>query len=171
MPRRSTHQRNENRSLSTYEQLEAEWKQTRTSTKSELRPDSIDHVVTAGRLMDELVLLYNLTRDVRFHDARKALWQNELLTSRGAWRKNFDGERAALARKGHYDNVALIVWGRIKSGTSIRRACAESVAVTGIGGHSFEATCKEVERLYRSYVKAGVDFGQLEDEFLSQNSY
>jgi hypothetical protein len=170
MPKK-THQRKEKRPSVTYAELAAQWEETRTGTKSDLRPDSIDHVVTAGRLMNQLVLLYTITRDVRFYDARKALWENRLLTSRGAWRKNFDGDRGALARKGYYDSVVLSVWGSIKDGMSLRMACAETVAATGMAGHSFEAACKDVERLYRSYVKAGVDFGQLEDEFLSQNSY
>src|SRR5215212_5056919 len=169
MPKKNAQQQEEKWSFGTYEELEAQWKQVRTGKTSDLRPEGIDHVVTAGRLMHELTLLYNVTRDVRFYDARKALWQSGLLTSRGAWRKNFGGARAALASKGCHDNVVLAVWARIKDGSSLRMACAESVALSGMAGHSFAAVCKEVERLYRSYVKAGVDFGKLEDEFMSQN--
>jgi hypothetical protein len=169
MPKK-IHQRKEKRPSGTYAELAAQWEQTRLGNKSDLHPDSVDHVVTAGRLMNELALLYNITRDIRFYDARKALWENRLLTSRGAWRKKFDGDRGEHARKGYHDTVVLSVRDSIKEGISLRMACAETVAVTGIPGHSFEAACKDVERLYRSYVKAGVDFGQLEDEFLSQNS-
>jgi hypothetical protein len=171
MAKKSAHQQREKRSFGTYEELEAQWKQVRTGKKSTLHPDGIDHVVTAGRLIGELTLLFTVTQDIRFYEARKALSENKLLTSRGAWRKKFDGGRSEPAWKGYQDTVVLAVWGSIESGTSLRMACAEAVALTGMPGHSFTATCKNVERLYRSYVKAGVDFGQLEDEFLSQNSY
>jgi len=171
MPKKRVPQKREKWSFGTYEQLEEQWQQLETSKRSNLRPDGIDHVVTSGRLIEELTLLFTVTRDVRFLEARKALSENKLLTSRGAWRKNFDGGRSELAWKSYHDTVVLAVWRAIKSGTSLRMACAETVALTGMPGHSFAAICKDVERLYRSYVAAGVDFGQLEDEFLSQNSW
>lgn len=170
MPKKSAHQQTQKRSVGTYEELETQWKQVRTGRKSTLHPDGIDHVVTAGRLVGELTLLFTVTQDTRFYDARKALSENKLLTPRGAWRKKFNGGRSEPAWTSYQDTVVLAVWDAVKSGASLRMACAEAVALTGMPGHSFAATCKDVERLYRSYEKEGVDFGQLEAKFLSQNS-
>ncbi|MFC1458565.1 hypothetical protein ACETIH_18030 [Microvirga arabica] len=118
MPKKRSQQQEEKWSFGTYEELEAQWEQVRTGRTSDLHPEGIDRGVTAGRLLDELTLLYDVTRDVRFYDARKALWQSGLLTSRGAWRKNFGGARAALASKGYHDNVVLVVWSRAFFGYS-----------------------------------------------------
>jgi hypothetical protein len=121
-------------------------------------------VVTAGRFISELILLYTETRDTRFIEARNALYENGLLDQSG-WRRRF----VRSYERSYEEYVAVTVWGYVREGSSLRMACAELVWLWSWPGQSFEAACKELERLYRSYQEAGVDFGRLADEIMSDD--
>ena len=162
---------NKKRKVGRYAEFKAEWKAAREREPAEttLARPRIDHIVTAGRLLDELVLLYKETRDVRFVEARNAVYQSGLLDRHGSWRRRCISRHLSLSHRSHEAIVVLSVWERMKQGESLRVSCAHLVALWSLPGQSFEAACKEVERLYRSYVRSGVDFGQLADEIKSND--
>ena len=126
-------------------------------------------MVTSGRLQEELMLLYTETRDPRFIGALDALRENDLLDGRGSWRPRYISPRFFLGHRSHEAICVLSVWEQMKWFNSLRLACAFLVSHWQLPGQSFEAACKELERLYRSYAKAGVDFGQLADEISSND--
>jgi hypothetical protein len=67
----------------------------------------------------------------------------------GAWRRK--PPRLSLSHRNQEAIVVLSIWERMNQGNSLRMACAQIVTMWSFPGQSFEAACKELERLYRAY--------------------
>jgi hypothetical protein len=134
--------------------LKAKWERDAPRGRSMLRP-LIKHRVTGPDFKKQLALLAEITSDSRFDDALEALAECELVDSQGNWCRDL-GDRAcwSLEMEDIRDHIFLRLERAIKSGSSLKLACAE-IAALGVRGHSFEAVCKELERLWRGYRRNG----------------
>jgi hypothetical protein len=113
----------------------------------------MQHHTSSSVFLKELGFLHALTGDQRFEDVIAAIAEYELIDLEGNWRRD---PATALLPPPELENFRDIIFVRILSltrkGSSLRMACAQVVVEMRISGHSFEAACKEIERLYRSYI-------------------
>ncbi|WP_046868131.1 hypothetical protein [Microvirga massiliensis] len=116
----------------------------------------IQHHTTSSEFLKELGFLHELTKDERFMDTVRAVAEYGLIDEDGNWRR--DPATNVLPPPEFQqlkDRIFFMVQSAIRRGMSLRMACAECVVKQRISGHSFEAVCKDVERIYRTYVEAG----------------
>lgn len=134
-------------------ELEAEWERKGLRGRSIFYKE-VEHSVTAPDFARELKLLADVTSDHRFDDALAAITELELVNARGQWRRDIAANSDFLAVVPR-DYIFLAIEKALQRNCSLRLACAEAVVVGSLRGHSFDAACKEVERLWRDYRKQG----------------
>ena len=134
--------------------LKAHWEAKGLRGRSMLRPE-IKHRVTGPEMVAQLKLLAEVTSDARFEEALEALTDCEVIDGHGNWRRDMLDVCRTFEMDDIRDHIFLAVESRVERGCPIKRACAEVVVAGSLRGHSFEAVCKEVERLWRGYRDEG----------------
>lgn len=138
-----------------YAALKQEWEDLGLRGQSLFNP-SIQHQTSSSEFLAELGFLHEMTGDQRFYDAIIAVAEYALIDLDGNWRRDPATNVLPPPELEHLrDCTFLSVLSQVSRGSSLRKACAETVVKKRIFGHSFEAVCKEVERLYRKYVANG----------------
>ena len=137
-----------------YSELKAEWEAKGLRGPSLLRPD-IRHPVSAPQFLAELGFLTRLTGDRRFEDAVDAVAELGLIDEDCNWHRDPVTKMPPPPLENLKDIIFFKTQSSIEKGKTLRLACAEAAVKLGMFGHSFEAACKEIERLWRGYIKAG----------------
>jgi hypothetical protein len=125
------------------EELEKKWRANKQKANDGLlRPKTL-----RGRdFVYELTRLNVLTKDERFADACKALFENGIVDSKmnfRRWNAKFDEELDLT--------ISKFVAALVRDGESTRQACAVAPAASGMKSSSFEAACKQVKLAYERY--------------------
>ena len=109
------------------------------------------HVITAPDLLKQLFMLAELTADVRFADAARAVIDLDLVDGRATWRRDIPHHLFAPMYK-QWDDLAFVsVEHFLSIGLSRRLAFAETVVELRLAANSFDAAVKYVQRLWKAY--------------------
>jgi hypothetical protein len=141
--------------VSTFANLKTRWqdiKEKKSRHFPKLKGLVFEHRVPAKALQTELATLFTATLDTRFLEASRAIVESNLVDAGGNWRNkvqpvygwNWIWEPFAINNIDHF----------LKRGDSLRMALAKTSVHCQWDGNSFEAATKDLERLWRRWVKS-----------------
>jgi hypothetical protein len=138
--------------VSAFEDLKRNWLEAKLHQTSKPKAIMFEHRVPAKTLLTELATLTVATLDLRFRDAGLAIAENNLLNAGGDWKSKFQPvydwntfwEPFAINTIDYY----------LKKNYSQRIAVAKTAVLCQWEGNSFEAANKDLDRLWRRFVKS-----------------
>jgi hypothetical protein len=106
--------------------------------------------ISASTFISQLILFRRVIGDDRFNHAIQALHENDLVDASRNWNFNYVLHTMQASQEEFEFGILLCVLLCVSKTGSLRLACAETAVRLRIGGRSFEAVVKHIDRLWRS---------------------